>query len=765
VGIKSKPKKSIDQPTELPKFSIIIPAKDEEVVIGRCLKAMLDLDYPKEKLEVIVVEGNSKDATKAVCTEFSEQNRGVIKVICEKFSKGKPAALNLALSHISGDIVGVFDADSIPEKDVLKKLVSYFQDNQIVAVQGFTSSLNPNQNMLTRIASLEDRGWFQGLLQGRDKLKLFVPLTGSCQFIRTNVIKEMGGWDEFSLAEDVDLALRLTQKGYPVKFAPDVCSRQETPSNIGGLTAQRTRWYRGYMEATFKYGSLMKHPSLRNLDAEFLLIGPFVMVVCLASYVNWGLSLLFSAETSIFPISAVLVVALTTLTLLSLGLSLVFSVKPVRFRNILWVPFVYFYWFIQMGIATSALLDVVFRRQRVWNKTVKTGLITPFSVFGGLNKLKVCFVSSYPPNRARLSEYAQNLISELANRPAIGKLYLIVDKPVTLQPDVSRVGSKVKVLRVWRADDLLSILNIMRQIIKLRPDIVHFNVHFQSYGRSRLANFTGLSLVFFSRLLGFKVIAEVHNLGEKVNLEKVRLKPSLINKTGILVATKLLLSASSVVVTVRSYAAYLQQRYGHSEVRYIPHGTSAYKLPFVDPEEKTILIFGHMGPYKGLSVMFEAFQELLREHYKVKLVVAGASHPNFPGFLDPYIKMNLPHVEFLGYVPEEDLAQVFREADVVVIPYFTTTGTSGVFHLACGYGRPIVASDLPEIREIISEGASAVLFPVGDAKALKEAILKVFYDGDLAAKMSEQNLVFAEKESWDIVARAYEELYLELLSH
>ena len=763
-GIRNKQKSFYANVGELPKFSIIVPAKDEDAVIGRCLDAMLNLDYPKEKMEIIVVEGASKDATRKICAEFSEKHKGTIKVICEKTSNGKPAALNLALPHVTGEIVGVFDADSIPEKNTLQKMVSYFQDKAVTAVQGSTSSVNAKQNMLTKIASMEDRAWFQGLLCGRERLKLFVPLTGSCQFIRADILKEMGGWEEFSLAEDVELALRLTGKGHLVKFASDVCSGQETPSNLSGLITQRTRWYRGYMEAALKYGSLMRQPNRRVIDAEISLIGPFIMVVCLASYVNWGLSMFFPAENSIFPISAALVVALTSVTLLSLGLSMVFLVKPIRLKNIFWIPFVYAYWFIQMGIAGSALLQMMFRRQRVWGKTVKIGFVTPYSVFGGLGNLKVCFISSYPPNRARLSEYAQSLVNELANRPAIDKMYLLVDKNTTSDEEKLKDDPKVKVLRVWKADNFLSILSIMRHIIKLRPHVVHFNVHFQSYGKSRLANFTGLSLVFLSRLLGFKVIAEVHNLGEKVDLEKVQLKPSLLNKVGILIATKLLLSAPSVVVTVRSYADYLKERYGHMGVRYIPHGTSANNYPLIDPEEKVILIFGHMGPYKGLPVMLRAFEELRKENHNVKLVVAGSSHPNFPGFLDPYIKMKIPNVEFLGYIPEDDLAQVFRVADVVVIPYFTTTGTSGVFHLACGYGRPIVASDLPEIREILSEGASALLAPPGNVKALKEAILTVLHDEKLAAKMSEQNLQFAQKESWGIVAEAYEEAYLELLT-
>ena len=378
--------------------------------------------------------------------------------------------------------------------------------------------------------------------------------------------------------------------------------------------------------------------------------------------------------------------------------------------------------------------------------------------------MRICFISSYPPNHARLSEYAQNLVKEIANRPTIDKIYLLVDKSAGSEEATLNDSPKIEVLRVWKADNYLSILGIMRYVIKLRPQVVHFNVHFQSYGRTRLANFTGLSLIFLCRFLGFRVLAQVHNLGEKVELEKVNLKPNFLNRMGILLATKLMLSAPKVVVTVRSYVDYLKARYGHMGVKYIPHGSIASNSSRIDPEEKVILVFGHMGPYKGLSVMLKAFEELRSEKPNVKLVMAGSSHPNFPIFLDHYVKMHIPKVEFIGYVPEENLAEIFRMADVVVLPYSTTTGTSGVFHLACGYGKPIVASDLPEIREILDEGASALLVPAGDVQALKDAILKVLSDEKLASKMSEQNLRFAQSESWGIIAEMYEKAYLELLN-
>ncbi|MGA3058976.1 MAG: glycosyltransferase family 2 protein [Candidatus Bathyarchaeia archaeon] len=378
IGVKSRRKAPKNNYVhEEPKFSIIVPTKDEEVVIGRCLNGLLDLDYPKDKLEIIVVDGNSSDGTCKVCSDFSARYPGAFKIVNEKKSRGKPAALNLALPYVTGQIVGVFDADSVPEKDVLRKAASYFSDKQLTALQGRTTSLNEKTNILTRVAAMEERAWLQGMLSGREKLQLFVPLNGSCQFIRRNVLEELGGWDEASLTEDVELALRLVEKKYSIKYAHDICCGQEVPSGLRSLIKQRVRWYRGYMETALKYGRLLDNLNKRNVDAEISLAGPFMMVVSLLSYVNWFFLVLFLSESNPIINFTGLVIALTAVSLVSVGFGLIASERPVKLRNLLWVPAIYGYWLIQMSIAGLAFLKFMFRRKKVWSKTVKKGFITP----------------------------------------------------------------------------------------------------------------------------------------------------------------------------------------------------------------------------------------------------------------------------------------------------------------------------------------------------------------------------------------------------
>jgi cellulose synthase/poly-beta-1,6-N-acetylglucosamine synthase-like glycosyltransferase len=358
-----------------PKISIIVPTKDDENVIGRCLESILKIDYPKDKMEVIVVEGNSKDTTCKICKEYAEKNPETLKVISEKTAKGKPAALNLALRQTTGEIIGVFDADSIPNEDVLKKTAAYFSDQKIMAIQGETHSVNEKDNVLTRVTAMEEKAWYQALINGREKLQLFVPLNGSNQFVRKQVLEELGGWDENSLTEDVELALRLVEKQHEIKYAPDVCAGQETPNSLRSLFHQRLRWYRGYMETAFKYGRLMNNLNRKTLDAEISLFGPFTMICSFLSYINWGCLILFPGTGSMLDLTD-LAIILTAISLISLGIASAAAEKPIKAHNLLWIPSIYVYWFMQTIFAFWAFLTMLFRRQRVWSKTAKNGSIS-----------------------------------------------------------------------------------------------------------------------------------------------------------------------------------------------------------------------------------------------------------------------------------------------------------------------------------------------------------------------------------------------------
>jgi len=361
----------------LPTVSIVVPVKDEEKVISRLLKALLRLNYPRDKKEIIVVEDASEDKTPEICREFSEQHLGCVKFFHRSFSKGKPSALNFGFRQARGEIVAVFDADNVPEPDILLKAVKYFDDPSVAAVQGTTCIINADENMLTKFISYEEAVWLRDYLQGKDALDLFVPLTGSCELIRRDVAEKVGNWNEDCLAEDLEMSAKITDEGYNIRYAPDIISWQEAPSSLTQLIKQRIRWFRGYMDVAIKYGSFLKKLEKRSIDAEITLIGPYVLSVFFASYIICAYTFLFPAPPSPYFVTvSTLNLLLTTATLLIVGIALMYTARPRSVRNLLWLPFIYAYLCLQSALTTYALAQVLLRRPKRWVKTAKTGNCT-----------------------------------------------------------------------------------------------------------------------------------------------------------------------------------------------------------------------------------------------------------------------------------------------------------------------------------------------------------------------------------------------------
>lgn len=356
-------------------FSIIIPIKNEEKVIGRLFDALLRLKYPRDKMEIIIVEDGSTDRSFDICMNFARKNNGFVKVLRKLTSNGKPSALNYAIKHVKGDIIAIFDADSVPESDVLINVCKYFEDPNVAAVQGRTLSINQDENMLTKFISYEEAISYETYLRGKDVMQLFVYLRGSCQFIRKDILMQVGGFDEV-LSEDMELSARLTAEGYDIKYASDVRSWQETPSNLHELFRQRTRWFRGTTEVAIKYGKLMVKPDRKNIDAETTLFGPLILIASILSYfAALYISIAAFNFNALFYFLMQLSAVGTSITLIACGLALAYISRPRRPANLLWLPFIYFYWSLQAFIALYAVLLILLRRPQQWTKTEKTGMV------------------------------------------------------------------------------------------------------------------------------------------------------------------------------------------------------------------------------------------------------------------------------------------------------------------------------------------------------------------------------------------------------
>ena len=369
-----------------PAVSILIPARDEEKVIGRLLQRMTELTYPRNKLHVIAIDDASSDNTKQIAEEYSSRYP-FIEVLHrdEKTGgKGKASAMNAGLARSTGEIILCFDADYCPQKDIVEKLVRKFVDPGVGAVQGRPVVLNEAQNVVTRLITLERIGGFRIDQEARDNLGLIPQFGGTVGGFRRSVLDEIGGFDESMLTEDTDLTFQVYLAGYKVSYVGDAECYEEAVDNWKAYWRQRHRWARGHMQVCFKHTPrVLKSKKLNTkekIDGLLLLHIYFMPVVTLISFFA-GVSLILLGASPF--INALWFFVPVSFYSLVGNFAPFFEVSVGAYldgrRRIQWLmPLLLFVHFYNVLICTKALLDlsaakILRKKQMDWAKTRHVG--------------------------------------------------------------------------------------------------------------------------------------------------------------------------------------------------------------------------------------------------------------------------------------------------------------------------------------------------------------------------------------------------------
>ncbi|HEX2560225.1 glycosyltransferase family 2 protein [Phenylobacterium sp.] len=264
--------------TEWPSVTVLVPAHNEERVIAGCLEHLLALDYPADKLTILVVNDRSSDGTAAIVDDFAARSGGRIRPLHRPASAqpGKPAAVADALRLVSSELLVFFDADYLPQPPLLKKLVAPFVDPQVGATMGRVVPYNTQTNLLTRLLDLERRGGYTIDQAARGMWNLLPQFGGTVGGIRMSALAAVGGWSAETLAEDTDLTYRLFIGGWGVEYVDDAMCYEESPENWEVRFRQVRRWACGHNQCLFKYfGAVVSTPRqtpLRRLDAALVLL-------------------------------------------------------------------------------------------------------------------------------------------------------------------------------------------------------------------------------------------------------------------------------------------------------------------------------------------------------------------------------------------------------------------------------------------------------------------------------------------------------------
>ena len=269
--------------------------------------------------------------------------------------------MNFAYKISKGEIIGIFDADTIPRLDILEYVEPKFKDEKVVAVQGKLIPINVKESIISRLSAIEEL-MYEYSIAGRAKIGLFVPIEGTCTFIRKNIIEELGGWNEYSLTEDLDLSVKIADKGYKIVYSPATISWREVPISLRVLIRQRLRWYRGHLEVSI--GKIRKI-DWRIIDGALIVFTPIFMVL---NIINYSLVLFYTSP--LYIIAAGLV---STSSLLSLIL-LILIARRHMIEYFYMIPS-FLYMNLVVALNFIAILLEVTRAQRIWIKTERSGKI------------------------------------------------------------------------------------------------------------------------------------------------------------------------------------------------------------------------------------------------------------------------------------------------------------------------------------------------------------------------------------------------------
>jgi len=350
-----------------PSISIVIPAYNEGEHIGKCIESVLALDYPKEKIEVIIVDDGSTDDTSERASAYGD--RGV-KAVRQK-NAGKGAALNTGIREAKGELIATMDADSHVTPGVVKGLIPHFEDPLVMAVTP-SVKIAPSNSLIKEFQRIE----YLMILFSRKLLSYIdaVPVTpGPFSMFRREAFEKVGGFDEHNLVEDQEIALRLQAGHYKIRssVSDGTAVYTEPPDNMKDLFMQRKRWQRGGVRNYWKYRHMIRDEfgdfgmffiplNFATLGAFFIVFGLLLNAVFnMPYYAQYILVESVALSVNMFTAIGAFVLVASLLWLYTAVSS--FRSERIKLRYLL--LFVIFYWYMMMG-ANLLMAAAEIRREK-----------------------------------------------------------------------------------------------------------------------------------------------------------------------------------------------------------------------------------------------------------------------------------------------------------------------------------------------------------------------------------------------------------------
>jgi len=364
---------------DLPVYTVLVPVYKEPEVIGILINSLKNIDYPQNKLDIILLLEEDDKITLEAAKYHKPPSNWRFLILPNAIPKTKPKACNYGLFFAKGKYLTIYDAEDIPDKDQLKKSAAAFNKSSkdYICFQCALNYFNKNENFLTKMFTLEYSYWFDYLLPGLFNLKLPIPLGGTSNHFDVDKLKEIGAWDPFNTTEDADLGIRARSKNYKVGVVNST-TYEEANAHVGNWIRQRSRWIKGYMQTCIVYlrntRTLLKNVGLRGYIGFNLLICG-TPIAFLVNPIMWSIFLAWVITKShliesLFP-SYILYISIYNLlfgNFIGIYLNMI-AVFRRKYYNLL--PYAFLnpiYWFLHSMAAYKALVEL-FTKPFYWQKT------------------------------------------------------------------------------------------------------------------------------------------------------------------------------------------------------------------------------------------------------------------------------------------------------------------------------------------------------------------------------------------------------------
>ena len=361
---------------ELPSYTILVPAYQEQDVIAGMVRCLENLDYPKDRLEALILVERRDVATKQAIRDAGPAPFIRIVEIPPGKPQTKPRSCNAGLLLAKGDLIVIYDAEDRPDPGQLRLVAAHFAaaDDTLACVQAKLMVANARQNFITRQFALEYCLRYELTLPGLARLGLPIPLGGTSNHFRTAVLRELGGWDAWNVTEDADLGMRCSALGYRVEVA-DSITRGEMPHQITAWTRQRTRWLKGFMLTalvhtrnpartwrTFGRADTMTMLTFMAGTPLLYLAQPIVLAIWASGYTGLAAQHLQVSFT----------LAMTQLAILAVWTALVIAAaRRHKLTSAVFAPLLPAYWLMHWTASWRGLYQLI-RAPFLWEKTPHT---------------------------------------------------------------------------------------------------------------------------------------------------------------------------------------------------------------------------------------------------------------------------------------------------------------------------------------------------------------------------------------------------------